>query len=157
MPRCTVRTAPVQARDVMTRDLVTVAPDTSVKAAAEILATRGFAAVPVVADDHRLVGIVTEADVLRGRISPDPRLRLRRDADIGSAPPPVLVHGVMTADVRTVEPRADVAEAARLLVDKRLRSLPVVDRGRLVASSAAGTSCARWSARTSSSGPICSG
>jgi CBS domain-containing protein len=60
MPRCTVRTAPVQARDVMTREVATVAPDTSVKAAAEILATRGFAAVPVVADDHRLVGTVTE-------------------------------------------------------------------------------------------------
>ena len=122
----------MQARDVMTREVVTVASDTSVKSAAEILATRGFAAVPVVDEEHRLLGIVTEADVLRGRMLPDPRLRLRRDEDTGSAPPPVLVRGVMTVDVRTVEAAADVADIARLFVDERLRSVPVVDRGRLV-------------------------
>jgi CBS domain-containing protein len=122
----------MQARDVMTREVVTVRPGTSVKCAAEILATRGFAALPVVDGDGRLLGIVTEADVLRDRVLPDPRLRLRRDADTGSAPPPVHVGGVMTTDVRTVEAAADVAEPARLLVDEGLRSVPVIDRGRLV-------------------------
>jgi CBS domain-containing protein len=122
----------VQARDVMTREVVTVAPDTSVKSVAEILATRGFTAVPVVDDEHRLRGIVTEADVLRGRMLPDPRLRLRRERGDGSAPPPLLVRGVMTAPVRTVEATADVADIARLFVEERLRSVPVVDRGRLV-------------------------
>ncbi|WP_448624942.1 CBS domain-containing protein [Geodermatophilus sp. URMC 64] len=116
----------------MTREVVTVAPDTSVKSVAEILATRGFAAVPVVDEEHRLLGIITEADVLRGRVLPDPRLRLRRDEDTGSVPPPALVRGVMTADVRTVEATADVADVARLFVDERLRSIPVVDSGRLV-------------------------
>jgi CBS domain-containing protein len=122
----------MQARDVMTREVVTVAPTTSVKAVAEILATRGIAAVPVVDDNDRLVGIVSEADVLRDRMPADPRLRLRRDVGTRSAPPPVLIQGVMTADVRTVEPGADVADTARILVDEGLRSLPVVDRGRLV-------------------------
>jgi len=122
----------VQARDVMTREVVTVAPDTSVKSVAEILATRGFTAVPVVDDEHRLRGIVTEADVLRGRMLPDPRLRLRRDRGDRSAPPPLLVRGVMTAPVRTVEATADVADIARFFVEERLRSVPVVDRGRLV-------------------------
>jgi len=116
----------------MTRQGVTVASDTSVKSVAEILTTGGFAAVLVVDDEHRLLGIVSEADVLRGRMLPDPRLRLRRDEETGSAPPPVLVCGVMTADVRTVEATADVAEVARLFVDERLRSAPVVDGGRLV-------------------------
>jgi hypothetical protein len=86
----------------------------------------------VVDRHHRLVGIVTEADVLRDRLPPDPRLRLRRDVGTGSTPPPVLVGGVMTADVRTVDGAADVADLARLFVDERLRSVPVVDRGRLV-------------------------
>jgi CBS domain-containing protein len=122
----------VRARDVMTREVVTVAPDTSVKAAAEILATRGLAAAPVVDDEDRLVGIVSEADLLRGRLLPDPRLRLRRDARAGSAPPPAHVGGVMTTDVRTVQAAADVADVGRLFVDERLRSVPVVDRGRLV-------------------------
>src|SRR4051812_38644047 len=89
----------VRTRDVMTREVVTVAPGTSVKAAAEILATRGFAAAPVVDEEDRLVGIVSEADLLRGRLLPDRRLRLRRDARPGSAPPPAHVGGVMTTDV----------------------------------------------------------
>lgn len=122
----------MQARDVMTSEIVTVASDRSVKSVAEILATRGVAAVPVVDDEHRLRGIVTAADVLRGRMLPDPRLHLRRDEDTGPASPPVLVRGVMTADVRTVEAAADVADIARIFVDERLRSVPVIDRGRLV-------------------------
>jgi CBS-domain-containing membrane protein len=122
----------VRARDVMTRDLVTVRPGTSVKSAVQILVDHGFAAVPVVDGEDRLVGIVSEADVLRDRVPSDPRLRLRRDADDGSAAPPGHVQGVMTTDLRTVDADADVADVARLLVDERLRSVPVVDRGRLV-------------------------
>jgi CBS-domain-containing membrane protein len=108
---------PVRARDVLTRDPATVTPGTSVKAAAQILVDRGFAAAPVVDRDDRLVGIVSEADVLRDRVPPDPRLRLRRPADDGSAAPPVHVRGVMTTDVRTADADADVADVARLLVE----------------------------------------
>ncbi|MBB3083621.1 CBS domain-containing protein [Geodermatophilus sabuli] len=122
----------MQARDVMTREVVTVGPDTSAKYAAEVLADRGFAALPVVDDGDRLLGIVAEADVLRDRLPPDPRLHLRREEDSDVPPPPALVRGVMTEHVRTVDPTADVADVARLFVDARLRSVPVVDRGRLV-------------------------
>ena len=121
----------MQARDVMTREVLTVGPETSAKYAAEVMAEHGFAALPVVDEEDRLVGIVAEADVLRDRMPPDPRLHLRRDG--ATAPPPaLLVHGVMTHDVRSVEATADVADIARVFVDDRLRSVPVVDGGRLV-------------------------
>jgi CBS domain-containing protein len=122
----------VQARDVMTRQVVTVGPETSAKYAAEVRAEHGFAALPVVDDEDRLVGIVAEADVLRDRMPPDPRLHLRRDGETPAAPPSLLVHGVMTRDVRSVEATADVADIARVFVDERLRSVPVVDHDRLV-------------------------
>ena len=122
----------MQARDVMTREVVTVGPETSAKYAAELMAERGFAALPVVDDDDRLVGIVAEADVLRDRMPPDPRLHLRRDDGADQTVLSQLVRGVMTSDVRVVEPAADVADVARVFVDERLRSLPVVDGGRLV-------------------------
>ena len=48
----------MQARDVMSREVVTVGPDISAKYAAEVTAARGFAALPVVDDDNQLVGIV---------------------------------------------------------------------------------------------------
>jgi CBS domain-containing protein len=121
----------VQARDVMTRDVVTVGPPTSAKSAAGVLAERGFAALPVVDGDGRLVGVVAEADVLRDRVPADPLLHLRRGGP-PPAPPGLLVRDTMTTAVRTVDPDADVAELARLLVDEHLRSLPVVEDGVLV-------------------------
>jgi CBS domain-containing protein len=116
----------------MTRDVVSVGPDSAVKSVAAILATCGFAAVPVLDADHRLVGIVSEADVLRDRMPPDPRLHLRRDEDAGAAPAPELVRDVMTTNLRTVEAGADLADVVRLFVDERLRSIPVLDGGRPV-------------------------
>ena len=121
----------MQARDVMTRDVVTVGPDTSAKYAAGVMAERGYAALPVVDGEGRLVGIVAEVDVLRDRIPEDPRLHLRRDHGLPDAPA-LLVRGVMTPAVRTVEPSADVADLARVFVDERLRSMPVTEDGVLV-------------------------
>jgi CBS domain-containing protein len=116
----------------MTREVVTVGPGTSAKYAAELMAERGFAALPVVDEDGRLVGIVAEADVLRDRMPADPRLHLRRDAGVPEAAPSLLVRGVMTPRVRSVDTTADVADVARLFVDERLRSVPVLEQGRLV-------------------------
>lgn len=123
----------MQARDVMTREVVTVGPDTSAKYAGELMAGHGFAALPVVDGDNRLVGMVAEADVLRDRIPEDPRLHLRRDTGRGGdVVVPLLVHGVMTTAVRSVEAGADVADLARLFVDAHLRSVPVVEDGAVV-------------------------
>jgi CBS domain-containing protein len=120
----------VQVRDVMTREVFTVGPDTSAKYAAEVMADRGYAALPVVDDDSRLVGIVAEADVLEGRLPSDPRLHLRRNEGPDQSPP-LLVRGVMTVDVRTVDAGSDIADVARLFVDGGLRSVPVIEHGQL--------------------------
>ena len=121
----------MQVRDVMTRQVVTVGPHTAIRYAAEVMAERGFAALPVVDDDGQLVGIVAEADLIRDRLPDDPRLHLRRGSDPGTELPSVLVHDVMTRDVRTVDVTADAADVARLFVDGGLRSVPVTDDGRL--------------------------
>jgi CBS domain-containing protein len=122
----------VQAREVMTRDVITVGPDSFVKQAAEVMAQRGFAALPVVDEDNGLVGIVAEADVLRDRLPPDPRLHLRRDEPSTQSLPPLLVRDVMTAEVRSGEASADIADVARMFVDQHLRSVPVLEHGRTV-------------------------
>ncbi len=121
----------MRAREVMTTEVVAVGTGTSAKEAAALLAEGGFAALPVVDGEGRVLGIVAEADVLRDRLPRDPRLHVRRDDEDGT-PPPALVSGIMTADVSTVQTTADVADIARLFVDARLRSVPVTDRGRLV-------------------------
>ncbi|MFP5369540.1 MAG: HPP family protein [Actinomycetes bacterium] len=121
----------MQVREVMTREVFTVGPDTSAKYAAEVLAERGFAALPVVDGDNQLVGIVAEVDLLRDRLPADPRLHLRREESGPVVPPPLLVRGVMSPAVRTVDAGADVADLARLFVDERIRSVPVLEHQRL--------------------------
>ena len=62
-------------RDVMTTAVVTVHPETRVKRAIELLDEHQVTAMPVVDGEGRLVGVVSEADVLRGALLPDRRAR----------------------------------------------------------------------------------
>jgi CBS domain-containing protein len=116
----------------MTREVVTIGPDAPAKHAGALMAERGIAALPVVDDGDRLVGFVTEADVLRDRLPEDPRLHARRDTEHRPDTVPLLVRGVMTTAVRVASPADDVADVARLLVDAHLRSVPVVQDGVVV-------------------------
>jgi CBS domain-containing protein len=122
----------MQARDLMTSLVVTVRADTPVKEAARLLATHGYTVLPVVDADDTLLGVISEADLIRGRILPDPR------ALIGDNPPPPaepaapLVSGSMTAEPVVVAPTTDVVAVTKLMLDRHLRALPVVDGGRLV-------------------------
>jgi CBS domain-containing protein len=122
----------VQARDIMSRDVITVGPGAVVGQAAQLMAEGGFAALPVVDADGRLVGMVAEVDVLRNRVRPDPRLHLRRDEPANRSVPAPLVGGVMTLAVRSVEASADVADVARIFIHEHVRSVPVLEHGRPV-------------------------
>ena len=61
----------MRARDVMTSPVITLRPGAPVQAAAALLCSHGFTAAPVVDAGGALVGIATEADLVRGRIVPD--------------------------------------------------------------------------------------
>ena len=63
----------MRARDIMSSPVVTVTPDMTVKYAANLLSAHGFTALPVLDDDGRLVGVVTEADLVRDRFPRDAR------------------------------------------------------------------------------------
>jgi len=115
-------------RQIMSSPAVTISSASSVQHAAGTLRSHGFTALPVLDDDGRLVGIVTEADILDGQMEPDalrptgmPRHRRRGDT----------VGEVMTSPVESLTPGADVADAADIMLDERIRCLPVVD-GRTV-------------------------
>jgi CBS domain-containing protein len=122
----------MRARDLMTSPVVTVGPDASVKEAARLLVDHGFAVLPVVDADDRLLGVVTEADLLRNRLLLDPRGLIHDPPPEPTAPAPPTVAGVMTTDVLTAVPDTHTAELGRLMVDRHLRAVPVVDGDRLV-------------------------
>ena len=120
----------MRIRDVMSSPVVSVTPETTVKEAALLLVERGFNALPVI-DGDELVGIVTEADLVPLESRPDPRSHML-PVPADSAPLPHTVHEVMTRDVITLRAEEDAAQAAQLMLRRRLRSIPITARGRLV-------------------------
>lgn len=97
----------------MTVSLATVAPGATVREAVQAMLARGVGSVAV-CEGPRLVGIFTERDVLR---------LTGEAADLDT----VAVGDVMTRGVVTVSPDADVLDAARLMIERRIRHLPVCE------------------------------
>jgi CBS-domain-containing membrane protein len=131
----------MRAIDVMARDVVTAAPETTVQGAAQLMINHRISGIPITDGDRRLLGIVTEGDLLR-RVetgterqhspwsewfSPNSRLaaeyiksHARRVAD------------VMTREVTSVDEFATLGEIADLMETKRIKRVPVVHDGKLV-------------------------
>lgn len=118
-------------RDVMTTEVVTVEPGTSVKTATELLDQHAVTSLPVVDDHGRLVGVLSEADVLRESLLPDRRRHLI-STPVSGRTVPLRVRDVMSTLPMSIDVGADLAEAAELLVDTQVKSLPVVEHDRLV-------------------------
>ncbi len=131
----------MQARDVMTTKVVTVRPDTRVEQIAALLLERRISGVPVVDADGRLVGIVTEGDLMRRPEMGTERHRgwwLRSFGDERErAAEYARAHGsraeqVMTRNVVTVTEETPLGEIARLLEERRIKRVPVVRDAKLV-------------------------
>jgi CBS domain-containing protein len=103
--------------DLMVRDVLTVAPSDTIGEAAEKMHAANVGAVVVMEDLARIVGIVTERDLLRAVASRARAAEAR-------------VRQWMTPDPLTIEPETSVAEAASIMFDRNFRHLPVVKDGR---------------------------
>jgi CBS domain-containing protein len=120
---------------VMTSDVVTVGPGTVYKEVVERLRDHRVSAVPVVDAEHRVIGVVSEADLLLKEERPDrplggPLVHPHGDAARAQARNAA---ALMSSPAVTVGPEATLTEAARLMHRKRVKRLPVVDvDGRLV-------------------------
>lgn len=115
----------------MSRAVVTVAPDDGVKAAARLLVDRGISAVPVVDEKGRLVGIVSEADLLPIENRPDPRSQATPLLPTAGSAPRTVAE-VMTREVVVVTAGTEVSRAARIMLEGGIKRLPVMRGQRLV-------------------------
>ena len=134
----------MRAADVMTTHVITVDPDTTVWELATLLAERGISGAPVVEPGGRLVGIISEGDLLhRTEIGTARRHRERRRSwwldhfASESARDYVKSHGrivkdIMTRDVVTVSEDTDLGEVAALLEARRVKRVPVMRDGKVV-------------------------
>ncbi|MFF4624507.1 CBS domain-containing protein [Nonomuraea jabiensis] len=138
----------ISVRDVMTTHVASVAPDTPFKDVAELLVRRGVSAVPVLEEDGRVAGVVSEGDLLRKEEFREqyygedyrPRLRARlgrrlagRGADGQEKAEAATAAELMSAPAVTVAPDVSTVTAARLMDEHRVKRLVVVDaEGRLI-------------------------
>ncbi|SFI78162.1 CBS domain-containing protein [Amycolatopsis sacchari] len=114
----------------MSRPVTTVTTGTAAKHAAELLTQHGFTALPVVDEDDRLVGVVTEADLIADRIPRD--ARCAPGERVGPRTAGATVGALMSTPAIGMAPGADLAEVARALLDSRIRAMPIVDGSRVV-------------------------
>jgi CBS domain-containing protein len=123
--------------DLMTTDVLTVGPQSSLKEVARRMLRAGVSGIPVTSGDGELVGIITEADFVASEADRRAGKRaglLRFFTDQEEIPAHEQTVGdVMTKDVIVIAPDADHADAARLMERERVKRLPVVDdAGQLV-------------------------
>jgi CBS domain-containing protein len=119
-------------REVMSTTPMTVSPGTPIKVALRMLMDAKVTSLPVVGQGDRLVGIVSEADLIRDRLVADTRLHeIPREDELVDRHQ--VVDEVMTTHVVTVGPDTDVMDAVELLTSTAVKSVPVVGRdGRVV-------------------------
>jgi CBS domain-containing protein len=125
--------------DIMTRDVITVSPETPIHKAARLMADHGISGLPVIDDAGRLVGVISDGDlILRQRSrrkAPwwhwflEDGEQLARDYQKSTG---TTVGEVMTRSVLSVHPAYGIETAASILDARGIRRLPVVRNGELV-------------------------
>jgi CBS domain-containing protein len=128
----------MRIQEIMTRDVITVAPETPLKDVARLLIENRISGVPVCGANGNVLGVVSEMDILRKVEGVSPELarplawlvrRLDGELDkIGAH----TAQESMSAPALTIRPAQHVAEVARLMIDNSVNRLPVVSEDGLV-------------------------
>lgn len=108
----------------MSPDPLSVSPDATIAEARELMAAEGFRHLPVVSGE-RLIGIISDRDVAIADGALRAALRRHEVESLLNDERPV--ESVMSSAPQVIGPDADISDAARLLVSRRISALPVVD------------------------------
>ena len=134
----------VTARDIMTKEVLTVSPETGVNEAAKLLLDNLMNGMPVVDEQGNLVGIICQSDLIaQQKKLPIPSVFTLLDGFIPLVSRKHIENEVkkivastvaeaMTTKPVTVSPESGIEDVARLMVDKKLHTIPVVDKGKLI-------------------------
>lgn len=131
----------MNAADIMTTSVITVGPDTVVREIAELLLSNRISAVPVIDDGQRVLGIVSEGDLMR-RLESDNEERhswwienffsQSHDAEHYIKAHGRIASEVMTRDVVTIPTDMPLQEIAATLERNHIKRVPVIDNNQLV-------------------------
>jgi CBS domain-containing protein len=103
------------ASDIMTRKVATIRPEASAQEAAQLLDEKRISGAPVVDAESKIIGIITEADIIS---------KVNRDG--------LCVADIMSHDVIAISEETPVSEIAALLAARKIKRVPVVYDGKLV-------------------------
>ena len=119
----------LRVRDVMTPDVTTLQRNDMLTLADDIMRLGRIRHLPVLDEDGQLAGILTQRDLFRGALAKALGYGERAQRQLMDT---LVVKEVMTAEVLTTTPDTPLAEAAKVLVERKIGCLPVVDGGRLI-------------------------
>jgi CBS domain-containing protein len=103
------------ASDIMTRKVATIRPEAGAQEAAQLLDEKRISGAPVVDAESKIIGIITEADIIS---------KVNRDG--------LCVADIMSHDVIAISEETPVSEIAALLTERKIKRVPVVCDGKLV-------------------------
>lgn len=118
----------MRAADIMSRPAVTVEPVATVKEAARLMSERHLSGLPVVDAQGTLVGMVTEADLLRLEMGTEPRTQITQLPEDA----PRRVEDVMSRVVVTVEMETDLGVCVQRMLAAGVKRVPVLSEGAVV-------------------------
>lgn len=136
---CRTGVIDMKVKDLMTKDVVTVREEDTVEKCAKILAENDFSGLPVVDENGKLKGMITEGDLIRRKAKvPTPGYleflggiiyldNPNKFFDEVKKAMGLIVKEMMTKDVVTIGPEETIEKAANLLVAKQIKRLPVLD------------------------------
>ncbi len=114
--------------DVYTRNAVVVGPDTSTPEARQLMAEHDVRRLPVV-EDGKLVGIVTQTDLLKAAPSPATSLSIW---ELNYLLDKIKVAELMTREVVTTTPDTELQTVAKIMAERKIGGMPVVEGDRVV-------------------------
>ena len=134
----------LKAKDIMTREIISVSPGTEIANAVKILVEKRINGLPVIDASGRLVGILCQSDlVAQQKMIPIPSLftllesfipltsikRIDKEVEKIAA---LKVKQAMTPNPVTVDPQTDIEDVAKLMVDEKYHTLPVMEGNKVV-------------------------
>ena len=121
----------MKVTEIMSRPVISVTPDTTIKEAVQLLVEHGFSALPVLDAIGDLVGIVSEADLLPVESQRDPRSQSTHLPPTAGLAPRTVAE-IMTREVRVVSVATEISQAARIVLDSDIKSVPVLEGTRVI-------------------------
>ena len=137
-------------KGIMTKDVITASPEDSIKEVVRKLSKNGIGGLPVIDEEKKVLGIVTETDILKALKTKSTKLSLvfpsshalgmtfqetsdfRELKDAMNEVKNLHVNQIMSKDVITVTPEATIAEVASIMAQNNINRIPVVKNNKLV-------------------------